>query len=302
VTCPPMVGLKGEFESMAKRLGWEVTFAKVTQTLTELELIGILPEFDGWIIGDDPASQKVVKAGAAGRLRAAVKWGAGTDNIDFAAFQDMGIPIDNTPGMFGDEVADVAIGYLIGISRHLFVVNEGVKSGKWEKPIGTSLRNKTIALVGYGDIGQQIKKRLDVMGCNVVVYDPYCNSDELIVKEWPDGLGDCAFIVFCCALTEENYHMLGEEIIEGCKDGVGIVNVARGGLIDEMALIDGLKSGKVSSVALDVFETEPLRGDSSLRDIDDCVFGTHNSSNTKEAVVRTSILAIQKLDHFLKEY
>ena len=110
VTCPPMLGMFDAFVAPALELGLELVPAEVTQTLSEAELIELLPQFDGWIIGDDPASQQVFKAGQSGSLKAAVKWGIGVDNVDFKACEALGIPIINTPGMFGGEVADVAVG------------------------------------------------------------------------------------------------------------------------------------------------------------------------------------------------
>jgi D-3-phosphoglycerate dehydrogenase len=97
VTCPPMLGMINEFIPYAAQQGFELVPAKVTQTLTQEELMVLLPQFDGWIIGDDPATRRVFEAGQAGRLKAAVKWGIGVDNVDFAACKDLGIPIINTP-------------------------------------------------------------------------------------------------------------------------------------------------------------------------------------------------------------
>src|SRR3546814_18453260 len=85
-------------------------------------MVDLLPQYEGWIIGDDPATRRVFEAGKAGKLKAAVKWGIGVDNVDFAACKDLGIPIINTPNMFGGEVADVAVGYVIGLARQLFVI------------------------------------------------------------------------------------------------------------------------------------------------------------------------------------
>ena len=138
VTCPPMLGMLGDFVASAQELGLELVPAEVTQTLSESELIELLPNFDGWIIGDDPATQKVFEAGQRGLLKAAVKWGIGVDNVDFKACEALGIPIINTPGMFGGEVADVAVGYVIALARHTFEIDRGVRESNWPKPRGLS--------------------------------------------------------------------------------------------------------------------------------------------------------------------
>ena len=117
--------------------------------------------------------------------------------------------------------------------------------------------------------------------------------------DWPNKVEHADFVVTTCALTKETKHMVNQEIISKLKQGVKLVNVSRGGIIDENALIDALKSKKVSGAALDVFETEPLPMDNPLRTFENCIFGTHNGSNTLEGVIRASNKAIEKLFSFL---
>ena len=116
---------------------------------------------------------------------------------------------------------------------------------------------------------------------------------------WPDGIGDCDFIVIACDLNESTHHLIDADLLSQTMSGVRIVNVARGPVIDEAALIDALESGQVHSAALDVFEVEPLPNDSPLRAQSRCIFGSHNGSNTADAVRRTSLVAIDKLFGFL---
>lgn len=305
VTCPPMLRQMAHLAEQFENRNWEVTTPEVVQTLTEEELCNLVPAHDGWIIGDDPANAAVVSAGAAGRLQAAVKWGAGTDNVDFSAFKSAGIPVTNTPGMFGNEVADIALGYLIGLARHTFEIHQGVLSGNWLKPTGTSLSGKTVALVGYGYIGRELARRLRVCGMQVQVYDPMVSDDTvdeiegLTLCSWPENLDGCDFICFTCALTESNRHMLNTETLATTRKGVRVINVARGPLIDETALVDALTSGQVASAALDVFEEEPLGTENPLRAFPQNVFGSHNASNTLDAVIRTSLTAIELLEERL---
>ncbi len=304
VTCPPMLGQIDLFTDFAAGRGLKLHPAKVTQILSEDELKALLPGYDGWIIGDDPATRAVFEAGQTGRLKAAVKWGIGVDNVDFAACKDLGLPITNTPMMFGTEVADVAVGYVVGLARQLFVIDRGVRAGGWPKPAGISLGGKRVGVVGLGDIGRSLCLRLMAMGLQVVAYDPGVQGDAGVAglgrAVWPEGVGDLDFLVFTCALNVHNTHMLNREVLDQARDGVRIVNVARGPLIDEAALIDALQSGKVHSAALDVFEVEPLPADSPLRDMERCIFGTHNGSNTVDAVIRASHEAIGHLAGFLQ--
>lgn len=304
VTCPPMLGMIDEFIPLAAARGVELVPAQVTQTLSQDELVEILPGYDGWIIGDDPATRRVFEAGKAGRLRAAVKWGIGVDNVDFAACKDLGIPIINTPNMFGGEVADVAVGYVIGLARQLFLIDRGIRiDHAWPKPAGMSLAGKRVALVGFGDIGRSTAKRLVSFDMSVVAYDPGIEGNAGIAgverASWPERIDEADFIVFTCALNERNRHMLNKETLARTKRGVQVVNVARGPLIDEAALVTALHSGQVAAAALDVFETEPLPAASPLRDMPLCIFGSHNGSNTKDAVRRASHEAMDKLFHFM---
>lgn len=302
VTCPPMLGQIERFMEPAAEKGLRLHPAKVTQILSEEELIDILPGYDGWIIGDDPATRRVFEAGKAGRLHAAVKWGIGVDNVDFAACKDLGIPIINTPQMFGAEVADVATGFVIGLARELFFIDRSVRAGGWPKPAGISLPGRRAGVVGLGDIGRNTVTRLQALGLKVVAYDPGVEGDAGIAglerAAWPEQVGDLDFLVFTCALNKHNFHMLNAEVLAACKQGIRIVNVARGPLIDEAALIAALQSGHVHSAALDVFEVEPLPMNSPLRDMDRCIFGTHNGSNTIDGVIRASHEAISRLSRF----
>jgi len=160
ITCPPMLRRIHEFRGIFEEKNIELVTPDVIQVLTEDELIDIVPGVDGWIIGDDPATEKVFTAGKNGKLKAAVKWGVGVDNVDFKAAEKLGIPISNTPGMFGNEVADIALAYLLGLSRETYFIDREVRKGNWVKPAGISLNDKVVALIGLGDIGLATAKRL----------------------------------------------------------------------------------------------------------------------------------------------
>jgi len=304
VTCPPMLNGINKFKHFFEEKGIELVLPKVVQVLSEDELIELVPKVDGWIIGDDPATERVFKAGVEGNLKAAVKWGVGVDNVDFKACEKLGIPISNTPLMFGNEVADMALAYLTGLARDSYRVDREVRKGNWIKPPGMSLDGKTVALVGIGDIGLAIARRLKAFGLKINAYDPFTrlNAKEANVDEilpFPEKLGEADFVILACALTASNFHLINAESLAKMKDGVIVINVSRGGLVDENALIEALGSGKVKSAGLDVFEVEPLPADSKLRQFEQCIYGTHNGSNTKEAVVRASLRAIELIFGYL---
>jgi len=298
-----MLVMIDSFRHLFEEYDIELTTPNLVQTMSVDKLKEIVPQHDGWIIGDDPATREVFEAGRNGNLKAAVKWGIGVDNVDFDACNDFKIPITNIPEMFGKEVADIAMGYVIALARETFEIDRAVRAGEWIKPRGISLSGKSVALIGFGNIGQSTAKRLQTSDMKVIAYDPYTKLNvslsEVEIETWPNRIDEADFIVVTCSLTESSYHMVNAEIFTQVKHGVRIINVSRGPVIDELSLEDALKSEKVYSAALDVFEVEPLPLSSYLRTHPRCIFGSHNASNTAEAVKRTSNIAIQKLFDFL---
>ena len=318
LTCPPMIKQSNMYSELFKEHNLEVFIPKFTQTLSEEELCNLLPNFDGWIIGDDPATRKVFETGIKGRLKAAVKWGVGTDNVDFEACKDLNIPITNIPGVFGEEVSDVAIGYLLCLTRQLHIINDRHKKGEWYKPCGVSLTNKKVCLLGFGDIGRSTARKLLAFNLNVYVSDPgfIKENDNIICKynsnikiddtlnkvkllDLNECLEDADFIICTCPLTKETHHIINKEKILKAKEGVIIINVGRGSVIKEEDIIELLENGYIKSVGFDVFEEEPLKKNNKLRNYEQNIYGSHNSSNTKEAVDKVSKIAIETINKFL---
>jgi D-3-phosphoglycerate dehydrogenase len=298
-----MLGMIDEFRPVFEARSVELEAAKVVQTLSEDELCERLPEFDGWIIGDDPASARVLEAGARGRLRAIVKWGVGVDNVDFDAAKRLGLAATNTPGVFGREVADIAVHYVGGLARETFLIDREIRlNNGWPKPRGISLAGRTAGVVGFGDIGRNTACRLGAAEMNVIAFDPaFKPVDGLDVtnRAWPDGVGECDFLIFTAPLNAHTRHMFNTALLGRLKPGVRVVNVGRGPVVEEAALVKGLEDGIVHSAALDVFEVEPLSAGNPLRRFDRCIFGSHNASNTVDAVRRVSAEAMQHLFGFL---
>ena len=303
ITCPPMVAAWSDLEPHLCPESWAVTCRSGLQTLSEEDLIQLVPQFDGWIAGDDPASRSVLTAGARGRLKAVVKWGIGVDAIDRAAATELGVGFANTPGVFGDEVADVALGYVLMLARRLHEVDRSVKEGGWLKPVGISLRGKTLGVIGLGSIGQAIARRGSAFGMRVIGADVVQVEDWAV--NWTQGnldevFSEADFLVLACGLTQENRHLINEETLGRLKPGTFLINVARGPLIDEEALARRLSDGWLGGVALDVFEEEPLPMNSPLRGLQHCIFGSHNGSNTAEAVDRVNRLSVDLLFDLLQ--
>ena len=306
ITCPPMLkGIK-EFRPLFEEKGAELICPEVVQTLSEDELINIVPNADGWIIGDDPATARVFAEGKKGRLKAAVKWGVGVDNVDFNAALSLEIPISNTPAMFGEEVSDVAMAYLLSLARHIHVIDRKVKSGIWHKPPGISLAGRKAALIGFGNIGKATAMKLRAFGLRTYVYDPFAIPADEERKHFTfDTLervvADAKFLIVTCALTPVNRHLVNEDVLNQLATGAYVISVSRGPIVKEAALVKAMESGQVAGAGLDVFEIEPLPADNPLRNFENVIFGSHNGSNTIDAVRRASLKAIEILFTYLKK-
>jgi phosphoglycerate dehydrogenase-like enzyme len=250
------------------------------------------------IAGDDVIDRSVLETGKAGGLQAVIKWGIGTDGIDKVAARDLGISVYNTPGAFSDEVADCAAAYVVIVARGLHLMNASVWQGGWRKVEGMSLRGRTAGVIGLGGIGRATCRRLAAFGMKVIGSDPVAIDAASLAADGVQQvaidqlLAESDIIVVTCALTPESHHLLSHAAFAKMKRGVRIVNVSRGPVIDESALIEALKSGHVVTGALDVFEIEPLPADSPLRAFEQLMFGTHNGSNTAEAVQRVNRLTV----------
>jgi D-3-phosphoglycerate dehydrogenase len=306
ITCPPMLLTLSECQKRFVAENLEVVAPRIVQQLSEAELCEMIAGFDGVIAGDDPFTAKVLEIGRKGRLRVLAKWGIGVDAIDLETAKRLGIYTSNTPNVFGDEVADVALGYLILLARRLHQIDAAVRRGEWLKIQGTSLRGKVAGIVGVGSIGKAIARRCHTLGMSLLGYDVYpldsqfCQEIQLHQVDMEQLLcqADCIFL--SCNLTRDNYHLLNENAFSTMKNGVWIINVARGSLVDERALLSALDSGKVKGAALDVCESEPLPSRHPLSHYEQVILGSHNSSNTREAVLRVNQLAIDNLVRDLK--
>ncbi|MGK2954744.1 MAG: phosphoglycerate dehydrogenase [Solirubrobacterales bacterium] len=298
VTCRQMQNVMDQFRQRFEDAGVETYEPKVVQQPSEKDLKEMIGNFDGMIAGDDPLTASVLAH--SGRLRIISKWGVGTDGIDTEAAAARGIEVTRTPNVFGEEVADVAFGYVVILARQLHRLHNSVVAGEWMKHEGRSLAGQTLGIVGLGDIGCAVARRGAGFGMELLGYDllePDAATLELGLSpvSLSELLAASDIVVLCCPLTKETRHMIDAESLAKTKRGVNLVNVARGPLIDEHALVDALRSGQVGAAGLDVFEEEPLPAASPLREFEQCVFGTHNGSNTREANLRASARAVDNV-------
>jgi len=255
------------------------------------ELINIIENYDAAIVrGRTKVTEEVLAA--ADRLKVVGRMGVGVDNIDLKAAKARGITVVNAPIATTISVAELTIGLMLSLIRDIPKANSGLKSGEWLKKQlrGTELYQKTLGIIGYGNIGEAVCKRAVSFDMNVIIFDRSCPEEVIIAAcakpaSFEEVLKKSDMITLHVPHTESTHYMLNEKSFEMMKDGVRIVCTARGGVIDEVALLSALESGKVAGAAFDVFETEPP-GDSPLLKHPNVIGTPHIGAQTKEAQLR----------------
>jgi D-3-phosphoglycerate dehydrogenase len=274
----------------------------VNTGLSEAEMIKIIPAFSALVI----RSQTKVTAAvleAAKKLKVVGRAGVGVDNVDIEAATKRGVIVMNTPGGNTISTAEHAFSLLVCIARAIPQADASVKAGKWERQRyeGVELYNKTLGVLGMGRVGTEIARRAIAFGMRVLAYDPYLSASKArslqveLVEQIDDLLPLCDFISLHMPLTEETQHIIDKRRLALCKEGVRIVNCARGGLIDEAALRDALARGHVAAAALDVFEIEPPPAEFPLRNLENIVFTPHLGASTAEAQENVGIEIAQAI-------
>lgn len=239
-----------------------------------------------------------------------VRHGIGYDNIDVAAAEEFGVVIARVPGWREREaVAEHAVALALDALRHVSRSYNYVRAGRWgerAKFIGKELPSLTIGVIGFGNIGSRVAGIFRRgFGARVVVYDPYVPPEKIRelgcepVKNLEDLLKQADIITLHTALTPETYHMISREEFELMKDGVILVNTARGELIDEQALIEYLRKGKIAAVALDVVEGEPIGADHPLLKFENVIITPHIAAYTVEALKGMDEAVVEAIVNYL---
>ena len=221
------------------------------------------------------------------KMKLIIRGGVGIDNIDVSYAKGKGIKVMNTPAASSASVAELVIAHMFALSRHIVKGTIGIKEGKWDKKQlkGTELLNKTLGIIGVGRIGKELIKRAKALGMNVVAYDPYIKLENVDMVELDTLLGNSDYISIHTPLTDETKHLIGTDALGKMKQNAIVVNCARGGVVDEKALLDALKEGKITGAALDVYEVEPPET-SGLMELTNVTFTPHIGASTKEAQAR----------------
>lgn len=273
--------------------------------LPEDEIVKIICDYDGLVVRSaTKVTKKIIEAGK--KLKAIGRAGAGVDNIDVPAAKEKGIIVMNTPGGNSHAVVELTITYLFALARKICLANKTMKEGKWEKKKleGTEIKDKVLGVIGLGRIGFEVAVTAKALGMNVIGYDPVADKNKIEKSgikfaTIDDIYANSDYITIHVPGGEKTKNLINKDTISKMKNGVKIINCARGGIVNEKDLIEAVKSKKVSGAALDVFEKEPLPSDSELLKIDEILLSPHIGASTEEAQEIVGVMIAEQMVEFL---
>lgn len=299
VSAPYMLPVLDEYRPFFAENDVEVIAASVRERLSEAELLPLIQDVDGVICGDDRFTDRVLQA--APRLKVISKWGTGIDSIDQEAAKRLGIRVCNTPGAFSDPVGDTVLAYILAFARKLPWMDKDIKAGKWQKPMGVSLQECVLGVIGVGDTGKAVVQRAVGFGMRILGHDiveipaSFVAKTGLEVVSLDELLTSSDFISLHTTLNPTSYHLISKRELELMKSSAYLINTSRGPVIDEQALVQALQTGQIAGAGLDVFEEEPLPLDSPLRTFDNTLLAPHNANSSPAAWRRVHENTIRNL-------
>ena len=282
--------------------GYEVSFQP---GIKRDELLNQINQYNALIVRSETQVDRELLS-LADKLEVVGRAGAGVDNIDVNNASRRGILVMNTPGGNTISTAEHTMALLLGMCRNIAQANQSLKNGKWDRKNfkGTELSGKTIGIIGLGKIGKEVAIRCQTFGMNILAFDPIQQVDLNISPNIKlvnlDQIWELADIITVhVPLNSETNHLVSESTLSKCKNGVKIINCARGGIVDENALLKALENGKVSAAAFDVYETEPPDPNNELINHPKVLSTPHLGASTEEAQIKVAQqIALQINDYF----
>jgi len=276
----------------------EIVYNPHSRPLTEDELIPLLEGCDGYLAGLDFITEKVLSAVKG--LRVISRYGIGCDRVDLDAAKKHGIIVTNTPGANSDAVADLTVGLMLAVARGIPMLDRSTKQGEWKRRTGIELGGKTLGLLGFGMIGKAAARRAAGFDMNVIAYDPYMDEayakdNNVVSKTQEQVIAESDFLSLHLPLIESTVNIINEAALAKMRSGAVIINTARGGLIDEAALYNSLKSGHLGGAALDAYESEPPDAGQPLYQLENVVTTPHTGAHTAEASLNMATMAVDNL-------
>jgi len=296
----------GPHHALLESQGFEI--ARERGPLPESAMLDLAGEFDAFLCGDDAITRAVIDKSLP-RLKVISKYGIGLDKIDVAYATEKRIPVLNTPGVNHTTVAEHTFGLLLGLTKKIQENAVDVAAGKWvagwKKPVGHEILGSTMGIIGLGRIGKEVATRAKAFGMSVIAYDPY--FDEAFAAEhdvtrcatMDEVLLGANVVSLHCFLDENTRGMINAEKIAEMKDGVIVLNCARGELVETADIRDALVSGKVGGYGADVLDEEPPAANAPLFTAPNCIITSHIASRTYESVERQAMRATNNLINYL---
>ena len=289
----------GEGETLLGKNNFEVIRASKAGPYSAAELIPLLQGYTAIIGSTDEYSRELMLA--CPDLKVISRWGVGFDSIDLLAASELGVIASTTPGAMTDTVADYTFALLLGIARKITESDRTIRSGGWSEATGVLVCRKSLGLVGFGAIAQGVAKRATGFEMNVFATDPYVS--ESARKAFPqvsfvslDSLLEMSdFVSVHSAATLETRGMFDSLRFAQMKSSAYFINTSRGSLVDEVALVEALETGKIAGAAIDVYAKEPPLPNAPIRFAPNTLLTTHNAFNTVEASHATSLQAAQNV-------
>lgn len=281
----------------------EIVYNDLGVPLAGEQIIERLQGCDAYIAGLDYITAEVIEK-MPESVKVISRYGVGIDRVDMDAARARGIVVTNTPGVNAKAVGELTFALMLCACRNIPQLHQAVTDGLWPRSQGVELAGRTLGIVGLGAIGKCLAVRAKAFEMDVVAYDPYfdeafAEANGIRKMELEELLCSADVVSLHVPLNDSTRHMINRERIEKMKDGAIIVNTARGGLVDEIAAADALKSGKLGGMGLDAFEQEPLL-ESPLKGLPRVIFTPHSGAHTAEAVSNMGLLSVQNAIDVLK--
>lgn len=279
----------------------QVCYNPYQRRITEHELSGLLSEdVVGVVAGLEPYSDKILQN--TDQLKVISRCGIATDNVSLSVLNTKKISLYNTPDAPSQAVAELTIGLMLSMLRHISYADKGVRSQQWKATMGSLLYGKKVGLVGYGRIGKKVATILGAFGVNLLIHDPYNEVQQASGHQVDLNQLLCStdIVSLHCPSSKKTDLMMSEKTISMMRPGSYIVNTSRGSLIDEYALVSAIKSGHIAGAGLDVYQHEPYHG--PLCDLDQVVLTSHMGSYAKESRLMMEEEALSNLCHGLKKH
>jgi D-3-phosphoglycerate dehydrogenase len=292
----------GSHQDLLESQGWEVV--RERGPLNEEQMLALAGDFDGFLCGDDAITSAVIDKSLP-RLKWISKYGIGLDKIDKEYATSKGLPIGFTPGVNHTTVAEHTFGLMIGLTKKIVEVAGHTRAGQWKRLTGHEIMGKRLGIIGMGRIGKEVIKRATAFGMECCAYDVFwddefaANNDVVRCGSADELLSTCDIVSLHCFLDENTDNLINKQSIAGMKDGVIIINCARGEIVNTADIAEALKSGKVGGYGADVLEVEPPPADHVLFSTPNTIITSHIGSRTYESVQRQATKATQNLINFV---